>query len=150
MIRLISFGYRQKTSGGLHLFPPVADFTIDARRMFQNPITDPRFKQLTGFDEEVMEHVVTTKGVLTVIRNHIELVSQLHFAGHNIRLAAGCSGGRHRSVAIIRRIEMGLHGCGVQPKHIDTVHRDVGRHRRRCHISPDEREADNPAYQHRP
>lgn len=117
-----SFGY-------LHGDSPQADITIDTRRHFRNPHHDPHMRELTGLDSSVSEHVLGTAGVANVVRHAVEQVLDLLFDVADrrlmvVRLAVGCAGGRHRSVAIAERVAELLRAADVG---VDVEHRDVGK-----------------------
>ncbi|MFF4417131.1 ATPase [Streptosporangium sp. NPDC001559] len=98
-VEITSFGY-------LHGAPPEADLTLDVRTSLRDPHVDPATRQMTGFDKEVQERVLATRGALEVARGLASAVLGLRVAldvpgrRRPIRIAIGCAGGRHRSVVL--------------------------------------------------
>ncbi|MER7369669.1 RapZ C-terminal domain-containing protein [Nonomuraea wenchangensis] len=119
-VEITSFGYG-------HADPPEADIVVDARRRFRNPHADPAMRELTGLQESVRAHVLATPGVAAVVRRTAQLAAELTnatAAGGPVRVAVGCVGGRHRSVAMAEAIAAELAGAGLS---VALVHRDVDR-----------------------
>lgn len=116
-IQITSFGYG-------HSPAPTADVTIDARRHLRNPHHDPAMRQLTGLDEAVRQHVLATPGAASIIQHTAAAAQDLAYAvpDGQITLALGCSGGRHRSVALACEIADVLRTHGLQ---VDLIHRDI-------------------------
>jgi UPF0042 nucleotide-binding protein len=120
LVQLISFGYR-------HAPPPEADITLDTRRLLRDPHVDPALRELTGLDEPVRTHVMNTPGALCLIVNTAATVRQLFedlAVPHQVVVAVGCAGGRHRSVALTEQIAALLDGG---PASVAVHHRDVDR-----------------------
>ncbi len=118
LVSLVSFGYRY----GL---PPEADLVFDVR-FLPNPHFVPAYKNLTGRDPRVVRYVLS----FPQARQFIQRISQLlaYLIPHYIRedksyltIAFGCTGGRHRSVAIARAIAERLRGDDYRVK---MTHRD--------------------------
>ncbi|MFE3206422.1 NUDIX domain-containing protein [Embleya sp. NPDC059237] len=119
-VRIVSFGYG-------HGRAPVADLTYDLRRRFRNPHVDPAMREMTGLDHAVYDHVLATPGVERVALSAADLVTDLLIeteSGDAVTVAAGCVGGRHRSVVLARRVAELLIERGVV---VGLVHRDVDR-----------------------
>lgn len=118
---ITSFGY-------LHGPPDGADIAVDVRRHFHDPHISPRLRGLTGQDHEVREHVLATPGALGFIEGvTVAATALLHPArttGRPVRIAIGCSGGRHRSVVLADAIADRLAARGWRP---EAEHRDVGK-----------------------
>jgi RNase adaptor protein for sRNA GlmZ degradation len=115
-----SFGYG-------HGAAPEADVELDVRTMLRNPHVDPAMRCRTGLDADVHDHVMNTPGarnlvsettlhVINLLRDGFDRESRL------ARVAVGCVGGRHRSVALAVEIAAALGRAGVGA---DVVHRDV-------------------------
>ena len=116
---LLSFGYKN----GL---PLDADLVFDCR-FLPNPYWVDELRPLTGLDAPVRDHVLSQDAAGPFLDNLQTLLEQLlpAFVGEGkayLTIALGCTGGRHRSVAIAeevaRRLRAGGHRVGV-------VHRDV-------------------------
>ncbi|TQS30074.1 RNase adapter RapZ [Microbispora sp. KK1-11] len=117
-VHVTSFGYG-------HGPAPEADLTVDARRHLRNPHADPAMRELTGLDEAVRQHVLTTPGAARLIHNTAVLAADLHAQTRApVTVAVGCVGGRHRSVAISEEIAATLRSDGVKAT---VTHRDVHR-----------------------
>lgn len=118
---ITSFGYGHADP------PPRADITFDAQRHFRNPHADPKMIELNGRDGAVLAHVLDTPGIKETISSLVMFVVQfLHEvanpAGRRMLVAIGCSGGRHRSVAIADVLGEVLTRMGIPAS---VVHRDV-------------------------
>jgi RNase adapter protein RapZ len=124
-INVLSFGYK-------YGIPVDADLVLDCR-FIPNPHWVPELRPKTGQSSEVSEYVLSQDGVATMINNYSELLKQmssgyLREGKKYITLAVGCTGGKHRSVAIAEELAKKLNGK-VGDFEIDAhaVHRDVGR-----------------------
>ena len=96
-VNLISFGFKY----GL---PADADIVLDLRFM-PNPYFVPELKDLTGLDAPVAEYVLASKaGCAAYAKIENFLLDMLPFyeteGRYRICIALGCTGGRHRSVAV--------------------------------------------------
>lgn len=115
-VTVISFGYG-------HGPAPQADFTVDARRCLRNPHHDEAMKQLTGLDEAVFQHVLNTPGALGLIAYTADSAYALAGAtSQPVTVATGCTGGRHRAVALAEGIAAGLRARRVN---VHVHHRDI-------------------------
>lgn len=119
-VRVTSFGFKY----GL---PTDADLVFDLR-FLPNPHFVPELKPLTGRDAPVAEFVLAapeTQKLLSDLR--VLLADWLpHYEAEGkayLTIAVGCTGGRHRSVAIAEILgrELGEH------RSVTVVHRDVSR-----------------------
>ena len=118
---LTSFGY----SKGL---PREADWVIDLR-FLGNPQTDPGLRPLTGRDSRVAAYVrndptypALRAGLGAMLRR---LLPRYEAEGKSyFTLALGCTGGRHRSVAVVEDIAKLLRALGRDPV---VSHRDAPR-----------------------
>jgi len=122
MIEITTFGYG-------HGDAPEADITLDARRLFRNPHHDPAMRTMTGLDAEVFAHVLDTPGVQAAVLGTAKLAYDLaHTTGRDVRVAVGCTGGRHRAPAMASAIRdelvETLGWAGVTLTHRD-VHRPL-------------------------
>jgi UPF0042 nucleotide-binding protein len=120
--RIVSFGFKYGT-------PVDADVVLDVR-FLDNPYFVPSLRHLSGLDDAVARHVLAspesrefmarTSGLLEYVMPRYEREGKSY-----LTLAIGCTGGRHRSVAIAEALARGLRGSlGAQ---IAVVHRDVER-----------------------
>ncbi len=114
---VVSFGYDHATA-------PDADMTLDLRDRFRNPHRDPAMRELTGLHEPVRGHVLHTPGIRTTIEAAARFATGMAGAGLDCVIAAGCVGGRHRSVAVAVEIGRALEDRGIP---VRVVHRDIDR-----------------------
>lgn len=121
-VTLVTFGYKY----GL---PTDADQVADAR-FLPNPFWDPELRPLTGRDERVAEYVLSRPGAGEFVDAFARMLAPVldGYRRENKRhatIAVGCTGGKHRSVAIaedLARRLRALPGTAVTVKH-----RDLGR-----------------------
>ena len=124
-VNVLSFGYK-------YGIPVDADLVLDCR-FIPNPHWIPELRSLNGLTKEVSQQVLSNEGVETFIDNYVLLVNQmaegyLREGKKYVTLAIGCTGGKHRSVAIAEVIAQRLnsvHGAVAIDAH--AVHRDMGR-----------------------
>ena len=121
-VTVLSFGYKY----GL---PLDADLVVDVR-FLPNPHWIPELREHTGRDAEVRDYVLSQEGAAEFVDRYLELLG-LVGAGYRregkryLTVAVGCTGGKHRSVAISEEIGRRLAGAdGVQ---VHVTHRDMGR-----------------------
>ena len=118
---VISFGYKY----GL---PVDADLVLDCR-FLPNPHWVPELRPMTGMDERVRDYVLSQPGAAEFVDQFAALFEQVS-AGYRregkryATIAFGCTGGKHRSVAISEEIARRLGKQGLDTK---IVHRDLGR-----------------------
>jgi UPF0042 nucleotide-binding protein len=118
---VVSFGFKY----GL---PADADLVVDVR-FLPNPYWIPELRQLTGEDDEVSDYVLSQKSAEEFLDMYVQVL-QLIGAGyrregkHYLTLAVGCTGGKHRSVAMSRELVRRLSDLGIRAT---AVHRDLGR-----------------------
>jgi UPF0042 nucleotide-binding protein len=120
-ITSISFGYK-------YGIPLDADLVIDVR-FLPNPHYVPELRPLTGLDEPVRKYVLespTTHEFLAHLESLFNfLIPQYIREGKTtLTLAIGCTGGRHRSVAVADWLSTRLR---EQKHRIAVRHRDLGR-----------------------
>ncbi|WP_433894819.1 RapZ C-terminal domain-containing protein [Streptomyces sp. CA-111067] len=119
-VRIISFGYG-------HGEPPVADITYDLRALLRNPHHDPAMRERTGLDGDVYDHVLETPGADRLALAATTTAQQLlvDTRADVVTVAFGCTGGRHRSVAMARRTALYIvNRYGIRTQ---TEHRDVAK-----------------------
>jgi UPF0042 nucleotide-binding protein len=121
-LTLVSFGYKY----GL---PMDSDLVVDVR-FLPNPFWIPELRDKTGLDEPVRHYVLTQEGAAEFIDRYLELLGLV--AGgyrregkHYLTISIGCTGGKHRSVAISEEIARRLSdNPGMS---VSVAHRDLGR-----------------------
>ena len=121
-VNVMSFGFKY----GL---PADADLVADAR-FIPNPHWQDELRALTGNDKQVSDYVLAQPGVQDFIKNYSAVLRTV-LAGYRTEnkrfatIAIGCTGGKHRSVAIANRIaEIPADEADVR---ISVKHRDLGR-----------------------
>ena len=118
---VMSFGFKY----GL---PLDADVVLDCR-FLPNPHWVEGLRGQTGLDPEVREYVYSRPGAADFLARSDELLAIIR-AGYEqegkrfLTLAVGCTGGRHRSVAVATALADQLVESGVE---VRVVHRDLGR-----------------------
>ncbi len=119
MISVISFGYR-------YGIPLDADLVFDVR-FLPNPHYVESIKMLTGNDEEVREYLWKWSITHRFFQKLEDLMGFLvpcyiKEGKPHLVVAIGCTGGKHRSVALANRMAEVLDGKNLQVK---TEHRDL-------------------------
>jgi UPF0042 nucleotide-binding protein len=121
-VTVLSFGYKY----GL---PSDADHVADCR-FLPNPFWVPELKALTGREPEVHDYVLGLPGAREFLDGYVEALGPV-LAGYgrenkrHATIALGCTGGKHRSVAMAEELQARLRvlpGLAVSVKH-----RDLGR-----------------------
>jgi UPF0042 nucleotide-binding protein len=115
-----SFGHK-------HGPPRDADLAFDVR-FLPNPHYEPELRPLTGLDPQIVEYV-GRDGLLEAF--YARLIPLLEFVlpqyvaegKAHLSIAIGCTGGRHRSVAIAERLAD--HFRERQDYVVEVVHRDI-------------------------
>lgn len=120
-INVISFGFKY----GL---PEDADFVFDAR-FLDNPFFVPNLKPLSGLDPEITEFVFKSGAATEYAHLLTQLfkfvLPQMEREGRSrVTIAIGCTGGRHRSVAIAEKLAWELRQAGYGPI---VEHRNIDR-----------------------
>ncbi len=120
-LTLMSFGYKY----GL---PIDADLVVDCR-FLPNPHWVPELRAQTGKDPAVRDYVLSQPGAPELLEQY-EGVMKLLTTGYlregkrYVLLAVGCTGGKHRSVAMSEQLADRLAGMGID---VQVQHRDLGR-----------------------
>jgi len=118
---VMSFGFKY----GL---PVDADLVVDCR-FLPNPHWIPELRPRTGLDPEVSDYVLAQVGAKELLESYGEVLRVIT-AGYRregkryVTLAVGCTGGKHRSVAMAEQLAARLGGDGVETT---VLHRDMGR-----------------------
>jgi UPF0042 nucleotide-binding protein len=121
-VTLVSFGFKY----GL---PADADMVADMR-FLPNPFWIPELKPLTGLDPEVSAYVLGGEGAEEFVEDYAKALSPV-LAGYqrenkrHATIAIGCTGGKHRSVAVGEKLASLLR---TEPGVVVNIkHRDLGR-----------------------
>ncbi|CAB4734963.1 unannotated protein [freshwater metagenome] len=126
-VNILSFGYK-------YGIPVDADLVMDCR-FIANPHWIPELRPLTGLDKPVSENVLASANVQEFLSKYQSLFETMAFGfiqeGRKyLTLAIGCTGGKHRSVAISEELAKRFEkAAAVNGKKISAqaVHRDLGR-----------------------
>lgn len=118
-ITVLSFGFK-------YGIPLDADLLFDVR-FLPNPHFVPELRSLTGNDAPVIEYLERSDEVHETTRRFSELLDYLvplyqREGKSYVTVAIGCTGGKHRSVALANELGRHLKQGGF---HARTVHRDV-------------------------
>lgn len=118
---VMSFGFK-------YGIPVDADLVADLR-FLPNPYWDPKLKDLTGLDAAVNDYVVGSDQAQEFLTKYAELIDlvedgYLREGKRFVTIAMGCTGGKHRSVAMAENLSARLVKSGVE---VRVVHRDLGR-----------------------
>ena len=118
---VISFGFK-------YGIPVDADLVADMR-FLPNPHWVPELRPLTGRDEPVATYVKNRPGAEEFLTEYVELIrtmveGYLREGKRFMTIAIGCTGGKHRSVAMTEEIAARLREQGVEAR---PMHRDLGR-----------------------
>jgi UPF0042 nucleotide-binding protein len=118
---VLSFGFKY----GL---PVDADLVVDVR-FLPNPHWIPELREQTGKDAEVRDYVLAQADAKEFLDKYTEVLAIIG-AGYRreskryLTLAVGCTGGKHRSVAMAEELGNRLRTMGI---HTSVAHRDLGR-----------------------
>ncbi|MEV5410528.1 RNase adapter RapZ [Thermopolyspora sp. NPDC052614] len=120
-VNVVSFGFKY----GL---PVDADLMVDCR-FLPNPHWVPELRPMTGLDAPVRDYVLGQPGAKEFLDAYEEVLGVV--AAGYVRegksyamLAVGCTGGKHRSVAMAEQLAARLRDRGME---VQVSHRDVGR-----------------------
>jgi RNase adapter protein RapZ len=118
-VHIVSFGYKY----GL---PVDADLVADCR-FLPNPHWVPELQAFSGLDAPVRDYVLDQPAAGAFLTAYLQVLD-VSLAGFDregkkfLTLAVGCTGGKHRSVAIAEEIASRLSG-----RDVTVTHRDLGR-----------------------
>lgn len=120
-VTVMSFGFKY----GL---PLDADHVADVR-FLPNPYWVSELRHLTGRDKPVSDFVLNVDGAEEFIQGYADLLEPI-FAGYQhelkpyVTIAIGCTGGKHRSVAMSEKLGEIMRSRG---HNVRNIHRDLGR-----------------------
>ena len=120
-LSVMSFGYK-------HGIPLDVDFVFDVR-FLPNPHWIDELRNKTGLDDDVRSYVLESELATTFVTQVEGLLDLLLPAFREegksyLTVAVGCTGGRHRSVAVAEELSRWLTKSGYRPR---VTHRDVHR-----------------------
>ena len=121
-LALLSFGFKYGV-------PLDADFVFDMR-FLPNPFWVPELKALTGADAPVADWVMGQRGAPEFLDRVVDLMGPVtegyrREGRRYATLAIGCTGGKHRSVAVAGRVAARL--AELPGVAVNVAHRDLGR-----------------------
>lgn len=119
-VTILSFGFK-------YGIPVDSDLVFDVR-FIPNPFYIPELKQFSGNDEQVKEYVLKqeeTKGFIEKLEDMLRFLipNYIKEGKRQLIIAIGCTGGRHRSVAIANSIYESLEEDNFNAR---IEHRDIG------------------------
>jgi UPF0042 nucleotide-binding protein len=118
---VMSFGYKYGV-------PLDADFVVDMR-FLPNPYWVSDLRPLCGLDAPVSEYVLAQDAAVVFLDRFVSSLEPvvegyLQEGKRYMTVAIGCTGGKHRSVAMTMAMAERLRKLGLQ---VGTLHRDLGR-----------------------
>ena len=126
-VNILSFGYK-------YGIPIDADLVMDCR-FIANPHWIPELRPLTGLDKPVSAKVLDNSNVQDFLEKYQSLFETMATGFFQegrkyLTLAVGCTGGKHRSVAVAEELARRLNSksvAGEKKIEATAVHRDLGR-----------------------
>ena len=120
-IALFSFGFKYGT-------PVDVNYLMDMR-FLPNPYWVEGLREKTGKESDVAEYVLLSdegKATLLQLRSFFDFIVAQNMAAKkkSLRIGIGCTGGRHRSVAVTEKIADHLHSM---PLVLNVSHRDIAK-----------------------
>lgn len=120
-VTVVSFGFK-------YGIPVDADYVADMR-FLPNPYWIAELRLLTGMEGAVSEYVTSQPGAQEFLDEYLRVLQTvaegyLREGKRFMRVAIGCTGGKHRSVAMTEEITARLAAQGYQAR---AEHRDLGR-----------------------
>ncbi len=121
-LRLQSFGFKHGT-------PRDANLLMDVR-FLPNPYFDDKLRALDGRDDTVAAYALSSPEAEEFLERWAGLVEFLlpHYEAEGkptLSIAVGCTGGQHRSVAVVEWLARRLR---ADDRSVSVEHRDAGRH----------------------
>lgn len=119
LVRCMSFGFK-------YGFPAEADLVMDVR-CFPNPFYVETLRHKTGLDADVRDYVLESADTQTFLNKLYDMVDFLLPLYENegktqLVIAIGCTGGKHRSVALTECLAKHLQASGNR---VMVNHRDI-------------------------
>ena len=121
-LTVMSFGYK-------YGIPVDADNVADAR-FIPNPFWNEELRPFTGLDRQVSEYVLSQTGAMDFVESYSKalepvLDGYLRENKHYATIAIGCTGGKHRSVAVSQKLSELLSRNNEYT--VTVKHRDLGK-----------------------
>jgi UPF0042 nucleotide-binding protein len=120
-VAVLSFGFK-------YGIPVDADFVADMR-FLPNPHWVPELRAHTGQDADVADYVKSQPGAEEFLSAYVPMLvgvtqGYMREGKRFMRVALGCTGGKHRSVAMSEEVAARLRAAGLDAR---AIHRDLGR-----------------------
>jgi UPF0042 nucleotide-binding protein len=120
-VTVVSFGFK-------YGIPVDADYVADMR-FLPNPHWVPELRPLTGRDEGVSDYVLSQPGARDFLDQYLPVLETaatgyLTEGKRFLTVAIGCTGGKHRSVAMAEALAERLQDAALT---VRVLHRDLGR-----------------------
>jgi UPF0042 nucleotide-binding protein len=120
-VTVTSFGFK-------YGIPVDSDFVADMR-FLPNPHWVPELRASTGRDREVVDYVMSQPGAAEFLDAYVPVLEgvaegYLREGKRFMTIAIGCTGGKHRSVAMTEEVVRRLAAAGYETR---ASHRDLGR-----------------------
>ena len=121
-IDIVTFGFK-------YGIPLEADLVFDVR-FLTNPYWEPELKPLSGLEEPVRDFVLgqpAASRFLDLVAELLELTAPAYRAEgkEKLRVALGCTGGYHRSIALAEALAERI--GGLEDVQVTVFHRELGR-----------------------
>jgi len=121
VVNLVSFGFRYGT-------PPAVEQLFDVR-FLPNPYFEERLRERSGCDPEVADYVLKNPLGSALFERLCDLCNFLvplydQEGKAYVTIGVGCTGGRHRSVAIVEALAESMRSQG---REVNVEHRDAER-----------------------
>ena len=120
-VSILSFGFK-------YGIPVDADLVADMR-FLPNPFWNEALREHSGKDQDVSANVLGQPETEKFLTNYTELIEMvregyLREGKRFVTVAIGCTGGKHRSVAVAEELARRLNVASIETR---VVHRDLGR-----------------------
>jgi RNase adapter protein RapZ len=120
-VTVVSFGFK-------YGIPVDSDYVADMR-FLPNPHWVPELRPHTGREAPVSDYVMSQPGAATFLERYVPLLVEvgggyLREGKRFMTVALGCTGGKHRSVAMVEETTVRLAAAGYD---VGFRHRDLGR-----------------------
>jgi len=121
LVNIISFGYKNG-------IPKESDLVFDVR-FLPNPFYDVNLKPQSGLDPDVREYVMRHEISIRFMESLLNMLHMLipHYKSEGksqLIVSIGCTGGRHRSVALASDLH---HSLTQREQAADVYHRDINK-----------------------
>jgi len=121
VVNLVSFGFRYGT-------PPAIEQLFDVR-FLPNPYFEEGLRERSGYDPEVADYVLKNPLGTALFERLCDLCNFLvplydQEGKAYVTIGVGCTGGRHRSVAVVEALAESIRSTG---REVNVEHRDVER-----------------------